>query len=266
MSDYTDNLLRLSESLLAQYKTIFKHLGNRGDSRENAVKEYLERIFPFAFGFSKGEMFDCRGRNSGEVDIIIYDRIYSPLFYDGSNKILCPTESSYGTIECKSTLTKKELNNCITKADRYADLERPQAQDNEFYVTPHQKLTARGGMRLLSSGNAPSFGIFAFKNTVAIPTILNLMENNINIHYIVVPEKFIFIRDGGTNLEGNVIKNVIIESAESIAIWVILLQMRLTATRLISVDQRSLLNSLTSKSKYWHLQIDTDNNALDKKS
>ena len=81
---------------------------------------------------SKGEMFDSGGAVSGEVDILIYDTVYSTVFHDGSGKILAPVESCYGAIECKSTLTTGELEDCIRKIAKYRAMQRPEAKQVTF--------------------------------------------------------------------------------------------------------------------------------------
>jgi hypothetical protein len=41
MDKFAEALMKFSGSLVAQYKTIFEHHGNAGDSRESAVTDFL---------------------------------------------------------------------------------------------------------------------------------------------------------------------------------------------------------------------------------
>ncbi|MHC2086527.1 DUF6602 domain-containing protein [Methylobacterium sp. CM6244] len=240
MSKYSETLGKLSKTLVAQSDTIFEHNGNRGDSRESAVIAYLYQVFPTAYGFAKGEIFDADGTNSGEVDVIIYDTVHSPVFRDTSNKLLCPNESSYGAIEVKSNLTKLELNNCQEKIARYRKLQRPQAPPNTRFITPYTPFSAGGALRIQSSDNSPIYGVFAYTNSIALDTILAELQENENIAFIVVPNEFIFIGIPWV-FEGEIRRNFIIRTPKSVAIWVLLLQACLTNTHLIGADVTQLL-------------------------
>lgn len=242
MSEYSDTLGKLSKTLIAKSDTMFKHNGNRGDSREVAVIDFLSQVFPNAYGFSKGEIFDSSGANSGEVDIIMYDTLHSPVFKDGSDKIYCPNESSYGAIEVKSNLTKAELKNCQMKVDKYWSLLRPQAPPNTRYITPYIPFGAGGALRVRSSDNIPTYGVFAYQSSIALETIEEELRDNKTIGFIVVPREFIFI--GLTFQFGDkIMKNFLIKTPNSIAIWILLLQTCLTTTNLIGTSVNGLLIS-----------------------
>ncbi|HEX8166655.1 MAG TPA: DUF6602 domain-containing protein [Beijerinckiaceae bacterium] len=249
MSKFAESVLQLSKTLVAQYDTIFDHRGNRGDSRESAVIQYLEKIFPRGFGFAKGEMFDSTGAVSGEVDIVIYDTVYSTVFHDGSGKILAPVESCYGAIECKSTLTTSELDDCIRKINKYRTMQRPEANTGQVFITPDFSLTGGQGILLKRTDNRPTFGIFAFECSISLDTLLNKMRFNNQIDYIIVPGKFCFIGYNYFSMDGRPIVNFTVEGERSVAVWVLGLQILLRPIRLIGANKEAILTQIIRESQ-----------------
>ena len=117
---YTSALQKLSESLKTTYEnTIFSHSGNIGDTREKEVIDYLSKVMAHKYGFKSGEVFDENDDNSGQVDVIIYDNLFSTIFTDGTDKILAPIESTYGIVSVKSKMGTKELSDAISGIKKY---------------------------------------------------------------------------------------------------------------------------------------------------
>lgn len=243
----------LSRSLVAQYDSIFAHSGDIGHSREKAVIEFLERVCPEGMGFSGGEMFDRAGATSGQVDIIVYDKVFSTVFADGSGKILAPIESTFGAIEVKSTLTTAELSDCIRKIRRYADLIRPEAPPNTLQVLPYQGINI--GVGLNTSGvsrNRATYGVFAFKNCIAQDTLLRSLAECEALDYIVVPGEFIAIKNSKLDyvrMPETDAQDVFARTASSVAIWAMILQIEVRKARLVGANMGPELFSLLRDSE-----------------
>ena len=248
MSKYSDTITELSKLLVAQYEGIFEHRGNKGDSREKILIEYLERVFPYQYGFSKGEVFDCNGDNTGEVDVIIYDRLRSVIFRDSSEKILAPVESTYGIIEVKSNLTTGELDKSIEKLKKYNALMRREAQDNEVQFSPDITFKGLGGINLSKSSNQRINIIFAYQTDIAQKTLIDRASANDFVDCIIVPRDYCYIgrkREGfGLVKDGIDLEPFMAISEESIAFWSLYLQIIIPMCHLISVDKKSLLVNL----------------------
>jgi hypothetical protein len=243
---FSESLMRFSGSLVAQYDTIFEHRGNVGDSREKAINEYLRKVMPSRFGFSKGEMFDSAGRNSGEVDLIMYDPVFSPTFSDGSGKILAPFESCFGAIECKSTLTTTELSDCLRKIQKYRAMKRQTVISNAAQLSPYTSIVAGQAMTIGNSYNVPLLGVFAFENKIALDSLLEILKGDVAIDFIVVPGKFIYLgrMSSGPPVYGS--DHIIAETQNSVAVWIMYLQTMLNEIRLVGVDTNALLRRLTA--------------------
>ncbi len=64
---------------------------------------------PACYGLSGGEAFDNEGNISKQLDLVVYDSIFSYIIPYIDNYIQFPCEPIYGNIEIKSYLNEEEL-------------------------------------------------------------------------------------------------------------------------------------------------------------
>jgi len=104
-----------SISLLPQTK-IHKNRPDKGDLREDELKDCLERYIPKKFTISKGGfIFDSNGNQSNQIDLLITTD-YTLQFQHGKNmnrKSFNCVEGCLCAISIKSKLTKKDLYNAM---------------------------------------------------------------------------------------------------------------------------------------------------------
>lgn len=104
-------LMRESENeLWAAFRrgSQFANMGDRGTVRETALIKFLKDQLPARFASISGEVVDGDGSQSGQTDVLIYDRLNTqPLVRSGAINIL-PAEALLATVEVKSRLTKDE--------------------------------------------------------------------------------------------------------------------------------------------------------------
>lgn len=246
---YTATLKKLAENLKTTYEnTIFNHPGNVGDTREKEVIDYLRKVMPLKYGFQSGEIFDESDVNSGQVDVIMYDYLFSTIFSDGTGKIVAPIESTYGIISVKSKMGIKELDNAIAGIKKYNSLSRPSSQENTLQIMPDFGITLGNGLSV--AGN--TFGqeniscIFAFDTTVALEKIIKKMMDSGCVDLVVIPYKFYIIgrerKEFGLKAEdGSKLEYVAIKTENSIALFILFLQIFLSRNRLISRDVSGLV-------------------------
>lgn len=106
----------VAKKLMADFEAskVVQHHGLKGDIREHTlVKTFLEKHLPQKLQIGSGLVVNADGTQSKQQDIIIYDAFNCPLLHNEENVKIIPIESVYGTIEVKSTLSKRELNTCI---------------------------------------------------------------------------------------------------------------------------------------------------------
>ena len=90
-----------------------EHNGEKGIARENTLENALRKYIPDKYIFSKGMIIDSKDEQSRQVDIIIHDKMLSPILLNLESTRIIPIESVYGVIEVKSRLTKNELAKAI---------------------------------------------------------------------------------------------------------------------------------------------------------
>jgi hypothetical protein len=102
----------ISKKLLADFaiSAQMNHNGNKGDFRENSLKEFLALgRLPKRYGIGSGEIVGQVSNVSKQSDLIIFDQFESiPLIYDSKVQVY-PIDSIYGIIEVKSKLSKAKL-------------------------------------------------------------------------------------------------------------------------------------------------------------
>jgi len=252
--EYVSCLQKLAENLITTYQnTIFSHSGNKGDTREKVVIDYLTRAMPHKYGFQSGEIFDEGGMNSGQVDLIIYDALFSTVFTDGTNKILAPVESTYGIVSVKSKMGIKELDNAIEGIKRYDALSRPKAKEGFAYIMPDFAIEAGQNIKLKGTNQQNINCIFAFDTTVAKETVLQKIQHAGCVDLLVVPGKFCVIgrrrSEFGLDQANQALFDYIILSDKSISIFVLFLQLYLSGNKLIAGDIRNYTLWLAKQSK-----------------
>jgi len=95
-----------------------------GEHRQEIVMGFLKGYFPPSYQFGKGEIIDCAGRRSGQVDVVICNAFH-PFTVSESGVSLFFSEGVACAIEVKSDLTrKKELERGLKQIKRIKKLQR----------------------------------------------------------------------------------------------------------------------------------------------
>jgi len=102
-----------------------KNAEARGDAAEEVWLELLAAHLPHRHQVGKGIVIDADGRESDYIDIIIYDRQFTPPVF---NKLYIPAESVYAVIEAKQTLNRANVIYSGKKAASVRRLRRTAAE------------------------------------------------------------------------------------------------------------------------------------------
>jgi hypothetical protein len=114
---------------------LFTHNGTVGQFRENIISKLLRPHIPDCYSIGTGQVFDKAGNKSCQLDIVLYDQLFSTVLFKGQDNLLLPFESVYGSVEVKSTLNANELKNALGNAASLRRLTR--APSNSGYFFPH---------------------------------------------------------------------------------------------------------------------------------
>jgi hypothetical protein len=107
------------------------HPSTKGDAAEVHWLKMLEDYLPARYWATKAFVLDSNGDLSQQIDIVIYDRQYSPFLFNQDQVRYVPAESVYAIFEVKQTLNLANLRYAAEKAQSVRRLYRTSA------VIPH---------------------------------------------------------------------------------------------------------------------------------
>ncbi|MBY5489916.1 hypothetical protein E0H93_29380 [Rhizobium leguminosarum bv. viciae] len=81
----------------------FHHPGTKGDASEGVWIDLLEKYLPKRYQVAKAFVVDSLGNFSQQIDIVVFDRQYSPFIFTFENQTIVPAESVYAVFEAKQT-------------------------------------------------------------------------------------------------------------------------------------------------------------------
>jgi len=132
---------RVEETMLAMFRQagFVQHAGDKGENREEILRDFLEKHLPKRYGIIKGEVITKDGTRSHSADVIIYDALNCPVLYRGHTAVL-PIEGVYGIIEVKSRLSKAEFLDAAAKIESFKKLAPRDLSviSTREYVTVHR--------------------------------------------------------------------------------------------------------------------------------
>ena len=91
------------ERRLSNAREAVGHSGTKGDATENVWRDRLQTYLPKRYQTESAHVVD-RGTFSEQIDVIVFDRQYSPFIFSFEGKIVIPAESVYGAFEAKQTI------------------------------------------------------------------------------------------------------------------------------------------------------------------
>ncbi len=110
MSEWSLSVLLASlhddiQQRLTTARKVFAHSGTKGDASENVWLELLQNYLPQRYKADSGHVVDSEGNFSDQIDVIIFDRQYSPFIFKFEGQVIVPSESVYAVFEAKQEIT-----------------------------------------------------------------------------------------------------------------------------------------------------------------
>jgi len=138
------------------------------------VKQCIRPFLPEAYGIAGGECFDVNGNISKQLDVVVYDKLYSYVVPYTDEYIQFPYESIYGTIEIKSFLDKDELftaiNNIISVKQLKGEL--PSAAQ----ILPNRSINI-DGITWSNTGTSEPFGVVFAYDSLEPETLISHLRS-----------------------------------------------------------------------------------------
>jgi hypothetical protein len=86
---------------LAIVRKSFNHSGTKGDASESVWIEMLDKYLPKRYQAATAHVVDSLGNFSQQIDVVVFDRQYSPFIFNYQGQTIIPAESVYGVFEAK---------------------------------------------------------------------------------------------------------------------------------------------------------------------
>lgn len=160
LSDLLANLHKDIQAQLALARSSFDHPGVKGDASEGVWLSLLQTYLPARYQVEKAHAVDSTGRFSDQLDIVVFDRQYSPFIFNFKGQLIIPAESIYAVFEAKQTVNAKQVSYAQEKTASVRRLHRtslpiPHA-GGTFPAKP--PIPILGGILALESDWSPALG------------------------------------------------------------------------------------------------------------
>ena len=160
LTDILDGLQAQLEGNLRGSRLAVAHPGARGEASEEDWLRLLKNHLPRRYQADRAFVIDSNGATSEQIDIVIYDRQYSPLLYNQANQRYVPAESVYAVIEVKQDLSREHVHYAGGKAASVRRLHRTSASIPHAGGVYDPRLPPRivSGLVTYQSSWSPPFG------------------------------------------------------------------------------------------------------------
>ena len=121
----------------------------KGSSREEVIREFIRCFLPTSYAIGQGEVFSERNERSKQVDVIIHDELFSPIFKTANGGILVPCEAVYGTAEVKTRLDKAGWRQSLENIASVKSLKRSSSDLTD--ILPNRRIGLGPGLTIAGS-------------------------------------------------------------------------------------------------------------------
>ncbi len=101
-----------------------QHQGDKGEVNEEHFIDALRHYLPDRYTVEKASVIDSQGNTSDSIDVVVFDRQYTPTLLDNNKHRYVPAESVYAIFECKPTINSSYLQYAADKAASVRSLHR----------------------------------------------------------------------------------------------------------------------------------------------
>ena len=124
--DLADVFRRVQQEMLAQLSVgrLFEHASTAGAATEHHWLQLFDRYLPKRYRAAPAFVIDSTGRRSRQIDIAIFDNLYTPPLFPHSSGLHLPAESVYAVFEVKPTFSRQWLRDAAEKAASVRSLHR----------------------------------------------------------------------------------------------------------------------------------------------
>ena len=187
-----DVIKNATPKLEAEYNMsqIVHHSASKGSLREFLLKDIIRPFLPKRYGLCNGECFDEHGKTSKQLDIIVYDDLFSYAVPMG-DYFMMPFESAYGEIEVKSMLNKQTFLESIENIASFKSLQKEMPGDCQ--VLPNLSIKIKG-VTWNKCGFKKPFGVVFAYDSVEPKTVLNYFKDVKPLNPSLMPDMIVLLK------------------------------------------------------------------------
>ena len=117
------------EQRLSIARKSFSHPGTKGNASEHVWLELLQNYLPQRYQAATAHVVDSLGQFSDQIDVVIFDRQYSPFIFKFEGQVIVPAESVYGVFEAKQVIDAEQVKYAQDKAESVRKLDENKFTD-----------------------------------------------------------------------------------------------------------------------------------------
>ena len=138
----------------------FGHPGTKGEASEGVWLELLQTYLPQRYQAATAHVVDSKGVFSEQIDVVVFDRQYSPFIFRYEGQTIVPAESVYAVFEAKQVVNADYVAYAQEKVASVRRLHRTSLPIPYAKGTyPAKALTpVLGGLLTFDSDWTPKFG------------------------------------------------------------------------------------------------------------
>jgi hypothetical protein len=145
---------------LETVRKTFGHPGTKGDASEKIWLDLLKTYLPKRYQAETAHVVDSKGEFSDQIDVVVFDRQYSPFIFHYEGQTIIPAESVYAVFEAKQAINVTQIEYAQKKTASVRRLHRtslPIPHAGGVYP-PKPLIPILGGVLTFESDWNPAFG------------------------------------------------------------------------------------------------------------
>lgn len=116
LSTLLEELHQDVQSKLGAIRRTVQHPGAKGDASEQVWIKLLRTYLPKRYSAEQAFVVDSAGGVSQQIDVVIFDRQYTPFIFEIGNAKYVPAEGVYGVFEAKQAINADYVDYAVEKA------------------------------------------------------------------------------------------------------------------------------------------------------
>jgi len=174
----------------------FGHPGTKGDATESVWLELLNSYLPKRYEAAKAHVVDSLGCFSDQIDVVVFDRQYSPFIFKFEGATIVPAESVYAVFEAKQSINASHVEYAKSKVESVRRLHRTSLPIPHAGGTfpPKPLIPILGGILTFESDWNPPLG-HALRSALSTTEPLNQLD----IGCVAAHGYFVMERDGSVH-------------------------------------------------------------------